>query len=685
MQSVNFFCLLYNTRMYLLLLKFASIRVLLSQHFFKYAVVLLFLVLCYKVFRSRTAKSISLQRILVIGTVSALAWYVGPFQLLGAVLVFLGAYFIGERFGFEEHLLRFASGFFLLLQVYIIASVIANPQLGLWAVLGISSVITVVMHAKKRRFIAGELIFRLYESISALSVPELFMILLAFFYGSIPQSSFNWDSVYANLYNAKWYVELNSLKPLEESISTFFPQHAILYYALFYALGGLRMLQGAYLLPLFLITFTVRAFLRTLKAKEWYNWIILLLLFTPIVLAQSSSGYYDLFVASLIVLSVYVLFFAQRVRLSAKILFSTLLLGVANASKLFSLGLSPVVLGIFTEKRERTAFAAFSLKKRIVLIFLGALLLFAPVTYWMARSYANTGSPIYPLFQNIFRTEELWESGGSVEQNAMTQTEMPARSWFSGGIFAYPILTYFRTEYYVEATRGYPGIIYILLLPLQLFLLGVCIWHAVKKKVSTEDVVYVVTFLALLVIGLVTRYYRYVWPFQFTFGLLTLMYGWKYVRRITLSPIWLVFPIIALYAIHAVDLMDSFHFSPVPQKRQILQPDALRFNPQDSVWDVLNAETTDKPTLDASEHSLPRVYLSERSFQCNWYWVNGEKKVNAVLAENEGVADFIRQFSYVITPADPTKKATYCTNLIQAYPHLKEIVKNATYAVYKVE
>jgi hypothetical protein len=133
------------------------------------------------------------------------------------------------------------------------------------------------------------------------------------------------------------------------------------------------------------------------------------------------------------------------------------------------------------------------------------------------------------MFQKYFRTPEFWEVDSSVDQNAMTQTTMPASTWLKGGVFAYPVLTYLNTAEFVEATKGFPGLIYVLLLPIQVISLGIALNHVIKRKATTMEVVLLAALQVCL--SLVWLFVTIIWPFQLSWTILTLTHAWGYVKR----------------------------------------------------------------------------------------------------------------------------------------------------------
>ncbi|HKY74100.1 MAG TPA: hypothetical protein VJ246_02185, partial [Patescibacteria group bacterium] len=522
----------------------------------------------------------------------------------------------------------------------------------------------------------------IHKGLSSLVLVEIFLVIMALIYGSLPQSAMNWDSVYANLYNARWYVELDSFRPIVESISSIFPQQAIMYYAFFFTIGGLRTLQIAYILPLLLLFFVIKKISQRFSFSPWYQHAARLLLFVPIVLSQSASGYYDLFIASMIMLSIYSFVYADIPSRGLRSVSSALFLGFAVASKFFAAVLVPFfVLSTGIEVYRNTK--KQKLLTSLFFLMMAVLLTLGPLSIWMYRSYSHTGSPVFPFFQSVFRTKELWSSVSSVEQNPMTQSSMSSTSWLKGGFLSYPILSYFRTESFVEGTRGYTGLVYIVLLPIQVILIVLSLWRLIRRKFDINDAVYLCLFTSLVLVGVVARYYRYLWPFQFAFGVMTFMQLWRYARNVRPYAIWVFTAVIVfLYAIHAVDLMESYRFVPEQPKERLFHPEIILINPTDPLFSTINQGPNDKPILDASQYTPSRLYFTQRTYMCNWYWVAGDREVLNASKDTESANAFLRQFSFIITSPDPTYTGNYCVQLIKQATNLQKVAKDEYHNIY---
>lgn len=677
--------------MYLLLLNFESLKVLLTQHFYRNALQAVLIAMGLRLLFLLGNRYGRLRILSLIAIATSAVSYLGLVPVLLLYITLWASFLLGKIvFKGKEPILGAALGFFSLLQLYIVISLVFSPLIALASVLGLCLLIILVFNfAIKRRIrISLDAIVRsFFRPLAVLGVVEITLIVLALIYGSLPQSAMNWDSVYANLYNAKWYVELNSLAPLEESISSIFPQQAILYYAFFYALGGLRLLQIAYLLPLLLIIFVIKQFANHFKFSSWYEHCFKLLLFVPIVLAQAASGYYDLFIASMLLLTLYTIMIGKITSVWTRSLASAIFLGFAVASKFFAAILGPFLMIGLTWQ----AYNHFKVLKGIKSLVLGlalTLIIFGPLSLWMLRSYQHTASPIFPFFQTVFRTNELW-SGTSVEQNPMTQSTITTAGWLRGGLLLYPIRTYFRSEEFVEGTRGYPGIIYVLLLPIQIILLIAILWKIYKRKANVAELLYLLMVFGYFGVGVVARYYRYLWPFQLSMGVLTFILIWPVVRRLKVSLLVWCLLLTYLYSIHAVDLAESYRFVPEQPKANFFHPEMLLTNPTDPVFGVINTSNNSKPILDASQYTPSRLYFKNRTYMCNWYWIAGDKQLFYLTsAPDEIVVTFLKQFSFVLTSTNPAYAGNYCQQLLDrpiVKQLLQEVSRGTEHIVYEVK
>ncbi len=674
--------------MYLLLLKFESLQVLLTQHFYHSAIKALVIAIASFIIFKLGLRSKFLRVTTILCMVFLCVSYFGVLPFVTTIILTVASFFLGKKLLKNKDVaICLIFGFFLFLELFTLVGLVGSPRLAFSLILGLSLLIIVInLLARKKTLSLSQLVPSVHSLLNQLSLIEIVLILLALFYGSLPQSGLSWDSVYANLYNAKWYVELNSIRPIEESISSIFPQQAILYYSFFYALAGLKGLQIAYLVPLLIIFFVFKRIATQFSFSRLFEVLMQLLVFVPVVMAQASSGYYDLFIASLMILSLYILIMTGEYSNQLRYLLSLFFLSLAMGAKFFAAILAPFL--VLAALINSSSFKNKQFFRSVVFTGILTLVAFGPLALWMFRTNYYTGSPIFPFFQNVFRTKELWLSENSVEQNAMTQSSISTSQWLKGGFLLYPILSYFRSEYFIEGTRGYPGIIYIVLLPFQVWLLLTIIFKLTRGRTNLVENLYLLLFTAFIGVGVIARYYRYLWPFQISLAVFTFVLIWPNIKKLKRVNLILGASLLILYPIHTVDLIESFRFVPEQPKSYRFNPDSLLNNSQDPIFKIINASEDEKPILDASQYLLPRLYLKQRSFMCNWYWIAGDRYLSEVKQlEDQETVNFIRRFSFVVTS---TKKeySNYCTNLLETQAirqQLQEVARDTEHVVYKIK
>lgn len=674
--------------MYLLLFKFASLQVLFQQHFYRYALIVIGVALIVRILFAFTNYYKSLQLLCVFGLLCLAIGYFGLQAFCILSVLFSTSYYLGQKLlNRKEPILAAAIVFFFIVQIYSVVGLLLSPSIAFHSILVTSVVIMIFVTAFQVRILKllPLIVSKLGGIVSSIPLVGLILIMLAFVYGSMPQTAMNWDSVYANLYNARWYVESNSFQPLEESISSIFPQQAILYYSFFYAVGGFQSLQIAYIIPLLLLLFVFKKIALKFSFSRWYEYAMYVLLFVPIVLAQSASGYYDLFIASMIMISMYTMIYADISSYVLRSIFAALFLGFAVASKFFAGALVPFFILIAGVRVYKNTIKR-KLSRTLICMVMFVILTCGPLSLWMYRSFIYTGSPVFPFFQNLFRTKDFWSSVSSVEQNAMTQTTISSSAWLRGGFLVYPVLTYFRSENFVEGTRGYPGLVYIILLPAQAIFILLLPWKLIRKKLTVHDVVFLSLFISFVLVGLVARYYRYLWPIQLALGVSTFILLWKYLQTATFRlKSMLIFVVVFLYVIHAVDLMESYRFVPEQPRSNLFSPDILKESPTDPLFSTINSSSDVRPILDASQYTPSRLYFAQRTFMCNWYWVAGDKKVQEAMKDVETTNAFLQKFSFVITSNDDAYSANYCVSLMKQATNLKLVAKDEYHNIYVTE
>ncbi len=635
--------------------------------------ILAFLFLNNFIFKNRMLTII----ILLVFLLSTI-YYFGFIPLLLFTIILVGSVFIGLKiFKFDDTLIALIVGFFTLLEIYIVIALLTNFSIALLSSI-IISVASVIFRSGKNLIIFKKLQLDFDSYLKNFNVIDYWIIGLSFIIGTLPQSQ--WDAVHANLYNAKWYIINNSFKPLTESISSLFPQNAIGYYTLFYQIGGAKLLEMAYLFPLVALLLLIKNISSLLNFSKTACYLWYLIIFTPIVIFQASNGYYDLLVTLTLVAAFYLLFF-QNVNRSITDTFSaSFLIGFGAAIKYFPLVFIflPIVSYIINKKNR--------IKNVIAVSLISILLSLLPLTIWMIRSFFYTGSPIFPFFQSIFQTPVFW-AGEELTNNFMIQTTMNSTGWIKGGFILYPILTFFKTTEFMEATRGYPGLVYILLIPVQFAILLLIIKRILSKSIEKRDIFYLYIFFSYFMIGLISRYYRYLWPFQFVFASITFFYIIEWIDRLKAKK--LVTGIIFFVILLNVNVMVIyFRFFPIgPEK--LFQPDFYTTRKsQKNPISFLNKETKNNKSLtilDTSFNKLPRFNFIAKTYECNWYWIGG---VNEFLKTNKNqnlTKQLFKKFNYIITSNPITDSNNFCYQTINNNKSLlKQIYSDNNYLIFKI-
>jgi len=476
---------------------------------------------------------------------------------------------------------------------------------------------------------------------------DLVIIVLCFVISSQPQ--LHWDATMANLYNAKWYVQNNSFKPIPESISSLFPQNSIIYYSLFYHLGQYKGLHLAIILPLVFFIQIIKTLHRQLCLPTQNLIAAYLLIISPMVIFQSSNGYYDLLLLDVCLAAICFLVCHPQ-----NILLPSFLFGFAAGIKYF-----PIIF----------LFLPILLKpQKGLLVLISSSIPFIP---WLIRTFQSTGNPFFPFAQYFFPTPDLWSPSDILENNPMIKTTMSFIDWIRGGFILYPLKTYLHTENFLEAYPHFPTITPIVLLPLSLFL-----FLKPKKNIS---LVFRFSFLAFLLIGLLTRYYRYLWPFQLITGLLTI-FQISFPKNIFFRYL-ISFTVFFLFVSNLRFLYRYFQYYPVNRK-YLFNPEYY-FTHSDSTHPInfLNSITQNNPMvtiLDASKYSLSRLNFSGRVYQCSWYWVG-------ISQPTQFQQKFPDSFDYLITGNPPESAQNVCSPYIsqniEKYP---VIFKNDLYRIYQL-
>lgn len=598
--------------------------------------------------------------------------YFGFIETSLIITILIGSFLIGFKIFFfkDDLLISFVAGFFVLLGIYLVTSLIINPQLGILAIF-LLCLISLLLKSNVNKKFFTELSSGTFCFLSKLNLFEVFLLSLCFTIGSFPQV--HWDAVQNNLYIAKQYIASNSLQPLEEAIPSLFPQNAIVYYSLFYQLGDVRGLQIAYIFPLVILISLVKKFVNRFRLESWKIFIYGLI-FTPIVLFQSANGYYDLFILILILSAIYILLMKKNSFKGISI--AVFLIGLASGAKHFPvvfIFLPVLIFLVFGNNHKRVLNTAF-------LILIGLL----PLGIWIIRSYLFIGSPIFPFFQNIFPTPEYWPMSDVLENNPMIKTPMSALNWLSGGSLIYPILTFFFTEKYIEATLGYSGLAFIFLIPFQLVILIVVIRRILSRNFLKLDIIFIYVFCAYILVGLITRYYRYLWPFQLTLAFLSIIYlkNLSFFEKSKKS----LLKVIAVIILSLNFLGITIFFQEIsPPQKFLFKPDYYFTSSDANLITFLNNETAKKGNvvvLDASKHAVGRFNFRGKIYTCNWYWLNVYNNWKRWQVEDAFRRDTIVKFNYVITDSETH---VLCNDLVKKQiDKFNPIYMDSKYIIYKV-
>jgi hypothetical protein len=572
-------------------------------------------------------------QIVIFSTFLVLAFvYFGPLSAIFLTIFLLATLSLSQRLSSSPIVV-----FFLIIQAYIILGLVFSPLISLYSLLLFCLIYLLIKPPHLS-----------YSFLRHLNLIDCFFLLTIIILGSFPQT--HYDAIHANLYTAKWYINLNSFSPLPEATSSLFPQNSIFYYSFFYALGQEKALQIALLIPAFVLLFWI-------KKLSFRSFIPYLLLLTPIVFFESTNGYYDLFTACLTLSGL--LFLLENKPLS-----SASLIGMAAATKFFPLIFFPLPL-FFAIKKKNITTSVFCL-----------LLLILPLSLNLYRTYSATGSPVFPFYQQYFSTPKLWSPSDHLEQNPTIQTTMNTLTWIKGGYLSYPFLSFFHTSEFLESPPYFPTFIPILFLPL----LGLSLYLVLFKKNLTPQIklLFLSSLFGYFFIGLLTRYYRYLWPYQFilfVFCLLIIKRCFSFSRRFLLC----------LNLLSLILLLFNLRYSQIyfqifsPTLTQIFQPNFYQINhtSRDPI-SALNQYANfnhNITILDSSSNPLGRFHRSGRSYFCNWYWYTWPL--------DSLQPDLIKKFDYIIT-SNPPSDNNICQPLVkQNLPTSRLIYENKEYQIYQ--
>lgn len=563
----------------------------------------------------------------------------------------------------HDYLLALVVGFISFVQLYTMIALVSTVNIAYYTTLTIFCLLATATEITPP--------IKLPNYLSKLNPLDWTLIFIALIFGSIPQ--LHWDAVQANLYIAKWYVLSNSLSPLQEGITSLFPQSAIVYYSLFYKIGGLKLLQLAFFLPFFTTLLFLKKIIRQANLGSLGQIILYLALSTPIMLFQASSGYYDNLVLLLILSSAYSLYYYRHGNLYLRCAVAAFLVGFASGSKYFPLVVAPLpaLTYLFAHKISW---------RRLVSTFTLIILLLTPLSLWMIRAYVHTGSPVFPFFQSVFPTPKYWDATDHLEGNFMIQTTMSVPEWVTGGVFTYPFKSYFNSTKFIEGTRGYPGFIYLAFIPLQVFLLIQSLLQLLRnRRLASSEQLFLYSFFAYFAVGLAVRYYRYLWPFQFMWLLSSLPLLHTYVSAYAKVNKLLLIIYLLITPLGFINLIDYYRYYPLDKSKVFVADYYLNNRTDLTPMAYLNAHANSQDKiLDSSKFPIHRLHYNPRVYQCSWYWMNWAEEIKNPLV--------LSNFRYLVVD-DPVKPGSnYCSPLIEQALERGDyqlVYQDGTYTIYE--
>lgn len=606
--------------------------------------------------------------------------YFNPISLLKLLLIILSSLSIGSILPVtKSRLINTLIGFFITLEFYTLVSLFINPKISLISIFIITLILLFITKNNFLKYVHSFL-KQSDKFINQLTLIDLFLINFCFLLGSQPQLT--WDASQANLYNAKWYVIRNSFKPLEESVSSLMPQNAIAYYSLFFQIGKYQALQVAYLLPLIISLIITKFWFIKFKFSFQIKNFFTLLFFSPMVIFQSTSGYYDFFLFSVMYLAITVLATTSKPNL-IHIYTCLFLISYAAAIKIFPVILFLILIYFF----NRYLFNLLNLKRILILFIIATL----PLGVWLIRDYLFTGNPFYPFAQKIFSTPNITSSTSDeiLEDHYIIQTTMSKNEWLLGGFMKYPVLSYFSTGDFLEGTKGYPTLIYIPLIFIELIILILIISKLFRHlPPSNVDFVFISILFTFLFVGLYSRYYRYLWPYQLLLGCTSFIYLNKllsnstYKKSVTicLVPIFFFF----LFS-NFQNIKESFRYQ-IIRTNQMFSPDYTLKNPGILPFQIIQADpkfTPNSSILDLSRYLQPRFNAPSPVYQCNWYWTSISNRLSSGNISQSVFETTISKFKYIISSDNDNDNTTYCQKYFEnVKPNFTLISNFVGYKIY---
>lgn len=629
-----------------------------------------------------SSKIASLKRILIALGLIFLVAYFGFIPISKLIFIFISSIFFAYKLlKFKKDLIcAFLVGFFIFVQIYVITSLLLSPKIGL-VIIFILSLASIFYKYKQNKQIFIFIESEIKKLLNKFNLLDILILVFSFLLGSLPQSQ--WDATQANLYNAKWYINNNSLSPLIESISSLYPQNAIIYYSLFYQLGEVVSLQIAYILPLLILIFLLKKIIIRTNLSLTTQGLFYSLLFTPIIIFQSSNGYYDLLVTVSILTAIYILYFQINNSYKINLFSSSFLIGFAAGMKYFPL--------FFTLLPFIDYYFYYPSQKRSIITVLTCLVItFTPLFPWVIRAYQYTNSPIFPYYQSIYPSpKKFWPEGDFLENNFMIQTKMNQKQWILGGFLIYPFLTFFESESFLEAVKGYTGAIYFLTIIFQVIWISRIIKNRGFTNLKKVDTFYLYAYIVYFIVGMFTRYYRYLWPYQLTFFVLLIFSMQNQLPLIEKYKKLVIFTVVSFLFIQFVYLPYSFKYFPINLK-QLFRPNYYyQVNKIIDPIFFVNEKTKDNKTaviLDASKYKLRRFHFTNRVYQCDWYWIGLHEELIKTNKDKNYAKTIIKKFDYILTSYPIDQSTETCTQLINAnISLLEELYVDKNNIVYKVK
>lgn len=647
-RSINFFNI-PNTRIFLgIFLIVSLLSALIKQNRFHLRTLMPFLFLIFSV------------------------WLFGGLPIVGLLVFGVLSYLVGAKMFQLPWLISFLAGFFALIELAIIFTLLFDSlSIGFSLTFFLASVYVLVFSPHQTRADLAKGKLGLLRLIQSLSITDWTLLAIAFVLGSVPQT--HWDAVQANLYISKWYVITDSLSPLKEAISSLFPQNSQIYYAFFYKLGGLKLLQLAYFLPFFLTILLLREYSSIYKLGVLSRLLIFGVLLTPITIFQASSGYYDNLVLLLIFSAAITLFSLPAKLTFSRALAAALFVGFAAGTKYFPLIMMPIPVAVYLFKGKITS--------RVLLRSLFIVLVtLTPLFIWLSRSYSYTHSPVFPFFQTYFPTPDYWDPSNHLEENFMIQTTMTVRDWLQGGMFTYPFLSYFHASQFIEGTKGYPGVIYLAFLPIQAIVLFLTLFKLLKsRRLSRPEQFMLLAFFMYAGVGTVVRYYRYLWPFQFLWFISSIPVLHTAIAHQSRVKLFLSVYVLLFLPISFINLIEYYRYYPLDMTKLFKADYHFTQQANSSPMSYLNTHSSeDDLVLDNAQFPVMRLHFRPRVYQCSWYWINGLREI--------GNPTVFAHFRYLITSNPPTLTNSYCTSYLNNFvqqAQLVEVYQDDYYLIYQ--